>query len=390
MFESIDSDTEPHQVFISYTRADHDFASYLFDWLRGAGFEPWMDTKFLKPGQNWDFEINHALQNSSFIIVLLSKRSVDKRGYIQRELKIALDLYKDKLIDDIFIIPVIIDDDILIPEQIKHLQYVSIKQPGYETKIAEAINIQIERLGGQRKKTQEEKDVYWSFITKKEVWDGLPGYEFEAQYISLSSDRFVNICEISDFIRGIILDHLFDLRKNKIEQDADNHSFADDQWSRTNTFYASCSEPIFQNKFISIRYLNSWYGAGAAHPNNYFETFCFIMDPLIRIRKLMDIFKNQDEALKLIRQIVFDSLQSEKLEDGSNMLEEDWIKQGTEDWESFSSFIFLAENILILFPPYSVGPYAAGSFEVQIPYKDVAPLIANQYQIALGIKYQFS
>jgi hypothetical protein len=40
----------------------------------------------------------------------VSKNSVDRRGYIQKELRLALEKYREKLVDDIFLIPVMLDD----------------------------------------------------------------------------------------------------------------------------------------------------------------------------------------------------------------------------------------------------------------------------------------
>ena len=69
-----------------------------------------MDKRRLKGGQNWDFEIKRALQKATVIVVFLSSNSVDRRGYAQREIKAALDQAGDKLIDDIYLIPVMLDE----------------------------------------------------------------------------------------------------------------------------------------------------------------------------------------------------------------------------------------------------------------------------------------
>jgi hypothetical protein len=385
--ETFRNDSTDYQIFISYARPDEEFAASLYNGLRAYGFQMWMDTKAIKPGQNWDFEIRIALERSSFIIILLSNRSVDRRGYVQREIKIALEKFKEKLIDDIFIIPVIIDDDVVVPAELRSIQYISIKNPRYEVDIVDAINLQIERLGGERKRVQEEKDVYWSFRDKKEVWDGLPGYEYEVRFPLLSSDTYPQVNEISEFIRGEFLRSLFRLRENKISQSTESHSFANSQWSRMDTFHATCGDPVIKNRVISIKYLVDWYGAGAAHPNRNFNTFCFILDPLIHIWELSKIFEDEQRSLEFLKEASISELLQKRLDDGTQALEEEWVRRGIEDWDSFQSFVFRENGIEILFPPYQVGSYADGAFEIEIPYRSLLQFIAREYKIALGVQY---
>ena len=75
-----------------------------------------MDVHDIQVGQNWDFEIQKALDQATLIIAFLSEHAIDRRGYIQKELKQALEKYKEKLVDDIYIIPVLLDE-IEIPAQ---------------------------------------------------------------------------------------------------------------------------------------------------------------------------------------------------------------------------------------------------------------------------------
>ena len=83
-----------------------------------------MDSKRLKVGQNWDFEIRRELDKAAIIVVFISNNSVDRRGYVQREIKLALSKADEKLPTDIYIIPILLDDDAQIPEQIKHIHCV--------------------------------------------------------------------------------------------------------------------------------------------------------------------------------------------------------------------------------------------------------------------------
>jgi hypothetical protein len=64
----------------------------------------------LLPGQEWAREIPRALQTSDFILIFLSRNSVAKHGYVQREMKLALDAWQELPEGTIHTIPVRIDD----------------------------------------------------------------------------------------------------------------------------------------------------------------------------------------------------------------------------------------------------------------------------------------
>jgi TIR domain len=98
------------KVFIAYAYEDEDAAKRLSSSLRAAGFEPWLDQEKLLPGQNWPRAIDRAIEVSDFFIACLSKQSTLKRGHFQSELRYALDLASRVPLDDIFLMPVRLND----------------------------------------------------------------------------------------------------------------------------------------------------------------------------------------------------------------------------------------------------------------------------------------
>ncbi|MDO4430154.1 MAG: toll/interleukin-1 receptor domain-containing protein [Lonepinella koalarum] len=72
------------KVFISYAKEDQKIAIQYYEWLETEGFMPWLDIKKLKGGQNWELEITRAFKSSHVIILLMSSKSVSKRGFVQR------------------------------------------------------------------------------------------------------------------------------------------------------------------------------------------------------------------------------------------------------------------------------------------------------------------
>lgn len=93
-------------IFISYAREDRVFASQLSAKLEDAGIDHWIDTRSIKPGQDWKREISLGLRSASHIVLLISGNSVSKRGYVQREIKEALDFLKEVPTGETYVIPV--------------------------------------------------------------------------------------------------------------------------------------------------------------------------------------------------------------------------------------------------------------------------------------------
>lgn len=100
---------EKNKVFISYVREDWWRAEDLYDKLKRAGIDVWMDKYDIAPGQNWKMAITHAIHESKFFLALLSQKSVNKHGYVQREIREAIDLMEEMPPSAIFIIPIRLD-----------------------------------------------------------------------------------------------------------------------------------------------------------------------------------------------------------------------------------------------------------------------------------------
>lgn len=98
---------QPPTVFISYAREDSTAAERLYDSLKGMGVEPLLDKEALLSGEDWRTSIRNAIKNSKYFIVLLSSISVNKRGYIQSELKYAMKALHELPESQIFVIFVI-------------------------------------------------------------------------------------------------------------------------------------------------------------------------------------------------------------------------------------------------------------------------------------------
>lgn len=117
--------TDPRKlrVFLCHSSQDKPIVRELYQRLLAEGWiDPWLDEEKILPGQNWDLEINKAVEKSEVVIVFLSKKSVSKEGYVQKEIKKILDIADEKPEETLFVIPLRLDD-CQIPSRLAKWQY---------------------------------------------------------------------------------------------------------------------------------------------------------------------------------------------------------------------------------------------------------------------------
>ncbi len=128
------------KVFISYAREDIETAKKLYHDLKRAGISPWMDKQDLLPGQNWRVMISKAIQESKYFLAVLSSYSLTKRGFVQKELKMALDILDEFPAEDIFLIPIRIEDCNPEDEKLKYLHWADFF-PSYEDGLSQILRV---------------------------------------------------------------------------------------------------------------------------------------------------------------------------------------------------------------------------------------------------------
>jgi hypothetical protein len=130
--------TQP-RVFIAYVEEDLLFARKLYHAFEETGFRPWLDKKRLVPGQNWPRAIETAIQTSDFFVACFSRHATSKRGSFHSELRYALFCAAKVPLDEIFLIPLRLDDCTVpnsISKQIQYLDLFPDWQAGIERLIA--------------------------------------------------------------------------------------------------------------------------------------------------------------------------------------------------------------------------------------------------------------
>jgi formylglycine-generating enzyme required for sulfatase activity len=111
------------RVFLCHASQDKPVVRELYQRLLTEGWiDPWLDEEKLIVGQDWDMEIEKAVETSDAVIVCLSNHSVTKEGYIQKELKTIVKKALEKPEGVIFIIPLRLEE-CSVPRSLGKYQY---------------------------------------------------------------------------------------------------------------------------------------------------------------------------------------------------------------------------------------------------------------------------
>lgn len=127
------------RIFLCHASEDKPQVGEVYARLKAAGFEPWLDEEEILPGQDWNYEIEQALETCDFVMVFLSTRSVGKIGYVQREFRNALYRSEEMPEEHIHTIPVKLDD-CEVPRRFRRHQWANLEEAGAFERIVRALH----------------------------------------------------------------------------------------------------------------------------------------------------------------------------------------------------------------------------------------------------------
>jgi hypothetical protein len=113
-----------------------------------------------------------------------------------------------------------------------------------------------------------------------------------------------------------------------------------------------------------------------AHPNAFYRTFTFDLATGKELA-ISDLFVAKSDYLKRLSAIAEFEL-SKSLGD---MMDIEYIRQGvTPEALNFQSFAIEDGNLILIFPPYQVAPYVAGTQQVSVPLSQLSEILKPEYQ----------
>lgn len=134
------------RIFLSYATEDRAQVEEIYRELDAAGFDPWMDDKDILPGEQWEVSLVKAIRNADIFLICLSKHS-HKRGWIQKEITVALDMWSKMMPTDIFLIPARLEA-CTIPEPIRQFHGVDLFEADGWARLLKSIEAVKRRLAG--------------------------------------------------------------------------------------------------------------------------------------------------------------------------------------------------------------------------------------------------
>ncbi len=182
------TETRKLRVFLCHSSQDKPIVRELYQRLNAEGWiDPWLDEEKLLPGQNWDMEIEKAVETADAVIVCLSNTSVTKEGYVQRELKFVLDIALEKPEEAIFIIPLRLED-CNPPRRLRLWQYADYFP-------ASGREVAYKRLLASLKLRQDnlEIQVYANILNKNASVGELPDNKLGVKTISFGKMEYVQV-----------------------------------------------------------------------------------------------------------------------------------------------------------------------------------------------------
>lgn len=252
------------KVFISYATEDIAFAQKLYNYLEQRGFVPWLDKNKLLPGQDWNFTIRKALREANYIILLLSGNSVQKRGYVQREFKLALEFFEEKLEDDIYLIPLKIND-CEVPVRLSKFQWIACDNHVCFEKILASLQLQRERYLQHEKKQISANNTYSFNEFEDELrYNSSINYYLNTKYIQFTDTNTESIRELNEWILGKKTNSIIRVRNDFFDSSGDlvtlDHGIID--WG-----YSYYLTPHLISKSVISLTEDFYYFTGGAHGN---------------------------------------------------------------------------------------------------------------------------
>lgn len=119
--------TDKKDFFLSHSSIDKPFVKKMANELTNYGIKVWLDEWDIQPGGNIVKEINNGLQNSAFVLVFLSSKSIESKWLEEEWTK---KVYEEINTEKNSVIPIIIDDfdKERIPIILKGKKYLSLSE----------------------------------------------------------------------------------------------------------------------------------------------------------------------------------------------------------------------------------------------------------------------
>ncbi|HEY1757681.1 MAG TPA: toll/interleukin-1 receptor domain-containing protein [Bryobacteraceae bacterium] len=161
------------KCFLCHSSSDKSAVRILYELLRVEGAEPWLDERSLLPGQEWEPAIRKAIRTTDVVIVCLSPKAVTKAGYVQKEIREALDVADQQPEEAIFIIPVKVEACTL-PARLNRWQAIGLRDKNGYGQLVKALTARAQSVGATFGRIHDAENVATLFDPDKLRESGIP------------------------------------------------------------------------------------------------------------------------------------------------------------------------------------------------------------------------
>lgn len=113
----------------------------LYTSLLRDGLRPWLDAVDIGRGADWKLEPERAVRASDVVLVCLSRSSITKTGFVQREIAFALDAAAESPEGAIYIVPARLET-CEVPQRLSKWQWVDLFEPDGYPRLLKALTTQ--------------------------------------------------------------------------------------------------------------------------------------------------------------------------------------------------------------------------------------------------------
>ena len=367
-------------VFLSYAREDTAVVTDLRERLEAEGFSVWMDKFSILGGEDWDRSIHRGVSSCDLFVACLSPHSVRKRGYVQREMKLAESVLQGKLPGDIFVVPLMLAPS-EIPESVERFQVVRLfEEDGYE-RLRQCIHEGIRRANEPRLFVSDDSMIT---VVDHELHEPLAEghrYHVSVRYPQLSGLEESRQDEINTVLRARAFAFLQDARSRYHGADA---AHEDAFQSTPSSYKVGYTVTLLSAAVLSVMFNVETYGAGAMHGNEHTVALNYQLRPILPLQ-LRDLFHHDNETNEFlgaisaycIRELHHQAWSYCEAVQGPAIraYDDEQIHEGAgPDEENFKAYNLMNDGLMLSFDPYSVGSYSWGTRRVLIPYEDLPSL----------------
>jgi len=209
-------------------------------------------------------------------------------------------------------------------------------------------------------------------------------YKKETDYVAIDATypSKTSLSAAADAKARLAIESSLKATIGSFDQDTSENMLTPDEEQRLKANHLKYSLSISYDEHASPGYVSYVFkiyeDTGGAHPNGFYSTLTFDMNG--NMVELADLFKPgaryldrlSTEAYKLVVAQLKEKSGTTKLDD--TQLET--VRMGTEPSPEALQFFYLdSGNLVLVFPPYQVAAYAAGSFEAKIPLASLKDIL---------------